>query len=62
MYGGLGLVGMILGELAFQPIQRLIIDRDKTTDPFWTRFVRVLVLLAFGCAVLIVGFYLHGEY
>jgi hypothetical protein len=61
MYGGLGLLGMVLGELAFHPLQRLVIDPDKTTDPLWKRFAHALVLLAFGCAVLIIGVYLNGK-
>ena len=62
IYGGLGLLGMMVGELAFHPIQRLVVDPDKTSDPLWKRFLRAIVLLSFGCAVLILGVYLNGKF
>ena len=61
LYGGLALVAMIVGELAFYPIQRFLVDRDRITDPLWIRAIRALILLAVGCAVVVIGIYLNGK-
>jgi hypothetical protein len=38
-------LGYILAEVLLHPVGRILVDRDKVTDPLWKRSLRVLAIL-----------------
>jgi hypothetical protein len=56
----LGLVAIAV-EAVFLPVQRLLIDPDRITDPRWKRSLRAIVLIALGFAFVIGAAVLRGK-
>jgi MFS family permease len=38
-------LGYVLAEVIWHPVGRILVDRDKVTDPLWKRSLRLLAIL-----------------
>ena len=45
----------LVAEFLWQPLDRILIQSDRVTDPWWRRVARVIAIILIGCAVIAVG-------